>query len=137
MPRKRKYKPKPFESTGQSNDTSANIYESMLLSPAFKDLTKNQRLLYVYMKAQYYGKRKPGRDFTDIEALQDDKLFYFNFALAKKYGLYSSDGSKGRFYDDITALEDHGFITTLVNGKSNHRRSIYRYSTDWQEWDSS
>lgn len=60
--RKGKYVPKLFESTGVSHDTSANIYGSMLESPAFKDLSKNQRLLYIYMKKQYYGTKKPGKD---------------------------------------------------------------------------
>lgn len=48
--RKKVYKAKTFESNGASNDTSANVYESMLNSPAFMDMTKNQRLLYIYMK---------------------------------------------------------------------------------------
>lgn len=98
--RKKQYIPKPFESTGEVRDTSANIYESMLCSAAYQDLTKNQRLLYVYMKAQYYGKRKPGRDNQDIESLQGDDLFYFNLALAVKYGLYAS-GSRQQLYADI------------------------------------
>lgn len=41
------------------------------------------------MKKQYYGTRKPERDFPDVEQLQGAELFYFNLALAVKYGLYS------------------------------------------------
>lgn len=131
--RKKPYKPKTFESTGISNDTSANIYESMLESPAFMDLTKNQRLLYLYMKKQYYGKRKPEKDFPDIEQLQGDDLFYFNLALAVKYGLYTRGNHKS-FYADIKAIEQHGFIETVSSGKSTKSRSIYRYSGAWKEW---
>lgn len=87
--RKKKYKPKLFESTGTSNDTSANIYHSMMISPAFKNMTKNQRLLYICMKDRFYGQRKPGLDYPDIDGLQGDDKFYFNFALAEEYGLYT------------------------------------------------
>lgn len=125
--RKKQYIPKSFESTGEPRDTSANIYESMLCSAAYQDLTKNQRLLYVYMKAQYYGKRKPGRDNLDIESLQGDDLFYFNPALAVKYGLYAS-GSRWQFYADIKAVEDHGFFYIRhKNRNSNVAKVIQAY----------
>ncbi|MFR1625218.1 MAG: hypothetical protein ACLSU1_10555 [[Eubacterium] siraeum] len=43
MSRKRRtYQKKPFESTGKSDDTSANIYVSMQLSKAWMTLTANQ-----------------------------------------------------------------------------------------------
>lgn len=131
--RKKPYTPKAFESTGVSNDTSANIYGSMLESAAFKDLSKNQRLLYVYMKKQYYGTRKPGRDFPDMEQLQETDLFYFNIALAVKYGLYSRSNDR-QFYADIKAIEQHGFIKTVSNGKVTKSRSIYKFSGDWKRW---
>ncbi|MDL2301034.1 hypothetical protein LJC58_01620 [Lachnospiraceae bacterium OttesenSCG-928-D06] len=131
--RKKPYTPKAFESTGVSNDTSANIYGSMLDSPAFKDLSKNQRLLYVYMKKQYYGTRKPGRDFPDMDQLQEDELFYFNLALAERYGLYSRSNDR-QFYKDIAAIEQHGFIKTISNGRTTKSRSIYKFTRDWKQW---
>ncbi len=134
--RRKPYKPKLFESDGRSNDTSANIYESMLLSEAFQDLTKNQRILYVYMKAQYYGKRKPGRDYPEIKELRSDDLFYFNFSLAEKYRLYSRNNRK-QFYYDVHEIEKHGFIKTISNGKSTKTRSVYQFSDEWQGWNSS
>lgn len=134
--RKKSYAPKSFESTGISNDTSANIYGSMLESPAFKDLSKNQRLLYVYMKKQYYGTRKPGRDYPNMEQLQGDDLFYFNFALAEKYGLYSRSNDR-QFYKDIKDIEQHGFIKTVSNGKATKSRSIYKFTGDWKLWQDS
>lgn len=132
--RRKPYIPRSFESTGEARDTSANIYESMLKSVAYQDLTKNQRLLYVYMKAQYYGKRKPGRDFPDVERLQGDDLFYFNLALAEEYGLYTRK-NRGAFYDDIKAIESHGFIRTVSNGRNTKQKSVYEFSGDWKEWD--
>lgn len=133
MARKKPYKPKRFESTGVSNDTSANIYESMLLSPAFLDLNSRTRTLYLYMKAQYYGKRKPGKDFPDVEQVQSGECFYFNMAVAVKYNLYSVNNHT-QFYKDIKILENHGFIKTISNGKATRSKSIYRFSDEWQEW---
>ena len=134
--RKRPYRPKGFESTGKPNDTSANIYNSMLLSPAFLDLTKNQRLLYVCMKDQYYGKRKPGKDYPDIEQLQGDDLFYFNCKTAELYGICTR-ANHGQLYRDIKALEEHGFIETVSSGKNARKKSIYRYSEKWKSWNDS
>ncbi len=131
--RRKRYMPRFFESTGITNDTSANIYESMLNSAAFQDLTKNQRLLYMYMKAQYYGKRKPGKDFPDEERLQGDELFYFNLSLAEKYGLYNR-GNHMQFYNDVKAIENHGFIKTVINGYSTKTRSVYKFTGEWKVW---
>ena len=57
------YLKKPFESDGRSSDVSANIYFSMLTSPAWLDLTSNQKNLYVICKMQLYAeKHKPDGD---------------------------------------------------------------------------
>ncbi len=133
MARKRGYKPKAFESAGGDRDTSANIYESMLQSAAFMDLSKNQRLLYLYLKAQYYGKRKPGKDYPDIEQFQGDDLFYFPMSVAEKYGLYTKSNHTA-FRNDMKALESHGFIRTVSNGKSTKKKSICQFSGEWRIW---
>ena len=136
MAKKKTYRPKSFESSGKSNDTSANLYESMLLSAAFMDLTPKQRLLYVYMKAQYYGKRKPGKDNPDIENLQGDDLFYFPRTLAEKYNLYTRSNNR-QFYNDIKAIEEHGFIKTISSGKATKTKSIYKFVGAWKMWNDS
>lgn len=133
--RKGKYRPQRFETPNISGkDTSANIYMEMMTSTAFRDLTKNQQDLYMFIKAQYYGqKHKPEKDFKDVEAVQGNDKFYFNLALAEYYGLYSA-GNKRAFYNDMKALEEHGFIETVANGKATHSKSIYRYSAKWIDW---
>lgn len=131
--KRRKYKPKGFESTGISNDTSANIYESMLLSSAWKDLKPRERQLYLYCKAQYYGKRKPSKDYPDIEAFQSENCFYLNLAAVVKYGIYTRNGNK-EFYADIKTLAQHGFIEIVSSGKVTKTKSIYKYSDKWQTW---
>jgi len=129
--RKQKYKPKSFESTGKSNDTSANIFDSMLTHPDFMGLKTRQKILYVYCKNQFYGKRKPRSDFPEIEKFQSDECFYMNLALVVEYGLYTKTGRK-EFYSDMKALCEAGFIECISNGKSTKSRSIYRFSDKWK-----
>lgn len=94
--KKNHYSPKSFEAIGQKfkgihgammADTSATIFESMLQSDAFKSLNPKQQILYVYCKAQYYGKRKPEKDYPDIPQFEGADLFYFNWDIAQEYGL--------------------------------------------------
>ena len=140
MPRKSKYVSKDFEALGTSfkgihgalmSDTSASIFESMLQSNAFKGLKHRQKILYVYCKGQYYGKRKPRQDYKDIPELQGDDLFYFNFDVAVEYGLYTEKSSK-LFYSDMDALIKAGFIDRVVSGKAHKKKTIYRYSGRWK-----
>jgi hypothetical protein len=131
--KRRKYKPKDFESTGVSNDTSANIYESMLQSPAWKDLKPRERQLYLYCKSQYYGKRKPSKDYPDIEAFQSAECFYLNLASVVNYGIYKRSGNK-EFYSDMKTLAEHGFIEVVSSGRYTKTKSIYKYSSKWKNW---
>lgn len=119
--RKPPYIPKPWESVG-GNKLSANIYASMMQSKAWMQLSKNARLLYVYMKLQYYGAKNlvdhPGTDFV------------FNWALASKtYGLYTN---YKQFQNDRNMLIANGFIELIENGKNTRTKSIYRFSDKWQ-----
>lgn len=130
--RKSPYKPKTFESTGRSNDTSANIYDSMLESPAFRDLTYRQRLLYVYMKSMYYGHRRPIKDeptsftFNQCKWIKDAK-----HKNKHSFELYSN---KAMFYRDRNALVAHGFIEIVENNKNQRESNVYRFSDKWQTW---
>ena len=131
------YKPRTFESKGEhyttakgrtAADTSANIYESMLTSPAFKALKPRLKVLYLYCKAQYYGKRKPTKD--------NDKYgtdtFYFNWGKALEYGLYP-ESAASNFYHDMQELEKAGFIKKLFSGKAHKEKNVYQYSNEWQQ----
>lgn len=122
----------------QCTDTTANICYSMLISPAFKDLTARQRILYVYAKTQYFGaKSRPKSDFPDIEEYKRDngrKYFYLNhFLMSDVFGLYPKSNTRD-LYVDIKALIEHGFIEQVSNGKINQKRSIYTYCDKWKEW---
>lgn len=133
------YTPRSFESKGshfinqrgkEQTDTSANIYESLLQSKAFKSLTAKQQILYVYCKAQYYGKRKPKKDYEKQGLYQDDTYFYFNWQIAIDYDLYSTHS---RFYKDMKVLTEKGFIELIKSGKGHKEKNVYRFSDKWQE----
>lgn len=137
--KKNSYKPKSFEALGTTflgkngckyADTSANIFESMLQSEAFRDLNPKRKILYVYCKAQYYGKRKPCSEDPD---LYSEESFYFNWDTAKYYGLYT-DSSHKNFYSDMQELIDHGFIEIVASGKSRHKKTVYKFSDKWRNW---
>lgn len=124
--RKQPYQKKAFESTGASSDTSANVYMSMLLSPAWKDLTANQQRLYLVCKAQYYAEK---------QKINGDPLcFTMNQSKwADLYGLYKRNNAAS-FIRDMTALIEHGFVSCVECGAISRSKSIYRFSSKWQKW---
>lgn len=128
-----KYTPKSFESLGNSNDTSANIYMSMLLSPAWQSLTKNAQVLYLYCKAQYYAeKRKPKSKIRQLNETQQKMCFTMNKSKwLDLYHIYKSDN--GQFNKDMKMLIDYGFIEIVESGKTSRTKSIYMFSSKWQE----
>ena len=124
--RKQPYQKKAFESTGASSDTSANVYMSMLLSPAWKDLTANQQRLDLVCKAQYYAEK---------QKINGDPLcFTMNQSKwADLYGLYKRNNAAS-FIRDMTALIEHGFVSCVACGAISRSKSIYRFSAKWQKW---
>lgn len=127
MAKKTKYQKKTFESTGASSDISANIYDSMIISKAYKELTAKQRDLYLHCKLQYY--RVPNRQRPDPE---DPTKFYFNQALwCDKYELYIKTSAR-LFYRDMGALIEKGFIRCVSSGKTSRTKSVYQLSDKWR-----
>lgn len=147
MSRKKKYRPKNFESlkNGESfegsqgkntPDVFSRIYQSMLESDAFMDLTHKQQVLYLFCKLQFYGKRKPERDYPEYPELKGEDKFYFNWALVSdKYRLYPKSSNKN-FSVDMHELIDHGFIELIACGKATRTKNIYKYSDRWKSWKS-
>ena len=123
MGRKRKYTPKSFESN-RAGDISANIYASMMQSKAWNNLTNNAKVLYMYMKMQYYGQK--------TIADKGQECFYFNKAMyTKTYPLYTNIN---QFYKDRNLLIENGFIE-IESGSTKFTREkmIYKFSAKWQE----
>lgn len=140
--RKRKWTARLFESRGQRfqdgngtirADTSANIYESMLLDPAFATMKPRQQMLYVLCKAQFYGHRKPQQDYPDLECMQGDDKFYMNLSAVVQYGLYKRSGTH-EFYGDLKELQRRGFIKCISNGRATKSKSVYQFSGEWKNW---
>ena len=120
------YQKKPFESNGSTSDTSSNIYMSMLTSPAFRDLSAQQARLYLFCKAQYYAEKKKPND--------DPLCFTMNKSKwSALYGLYDGNNGHG-FRRDMEALIEHGFIICVECGAITRTKSIYRFSSEWQRW---
>ena len=131
MAKRTTFKPCTFETVG-GDKRHAAIYISLLFSPAFQSLSNRQQLLYIYAKGRYYGTRKPGRDFPEVKELQGNDLFYFPFKEAVNTGKYTAN-MRREFYGDMKRLEDAGFICCVARGKRN-QKTIYRYSSLWQNW---
>lgn len=135
MSRKReKYIPKSFESTGTSNDTSANIYMSMLMSDSWNNLTKNQQILYVYCKAQYYAEKKKPKPIV-VQLSEDELKLCFTMNKSKWCKLYHiyKNGNQNSFIKDMKALVDKGFVELVENGKTSRTKSIYKFSNRWNK----
>ena len=111
---------------GRSN-RFIRVYINMMESDAFNSLTKNQRLLLIYMYAEYNPSTKTHHPKNNIN------FFYFN---RKKYkselALYSNDR---QFYMDRDALVRHGFIEVVEAGYLTRSKSIYKYSQNWKRYD--
>lgn len=134
----RKYKPQTFESTGKytdangtpRNDTSANIYMSMMTSKAWQELTNRQRLLYIACKSRQFGHRKPNNDYPEVDKI-DERSFYMPIHEAVYLGIYTKN-MRGEFYGDIKALISYGFIKLIFKGGGGYRKAVYRYSDEWR-----
>ncbi len=138
MPRKKKkYEKKTFESSGSPSDTSANIYMSMLMSPAMRALTASQARLYVYCKAQYYAEKDSSlRELFKKYGLPVPTNLqpYFTMNKAKWCGLYFlyADQSDKSFSKDMAALIDKGFIVCHYASPNQRHKTIYKFSDNWQ-----
>ena len=132
MSKKNNYKPRGFETVGE-NKLSSTLFYPMLQSKAFKSLTNNAKVLYIYMKLQLYGQKK----VVDPEGLERD-CFYFNRVMFIKggnnknsYELYSNCG---QFERDLKQLIEYGFIEIVQGGKNTRTKSIYCFSAKWKTY---
>ena len=136
MSRKKSYSPPHYAAICAAQNRYAPVYESQITAPAFCALSKNSRLLYLMMRLELFahsGKR-PQDVYPEIPEFQHEEVFFFPFSVAvNKYRLYTG-GNKKQFYADLHALEKHGFIDVIANGKPNKKKSVYRFSQAWKDW---
>ena len=148
MARKKSYVPKKFEAMSfgdpelrysdrfgnRRKDSFCMVFDSLLQSPAYIDLKPVQKNLYLLCASRLYGHRKPGSDHEE-EELQGSDKFYLNWKeVHGAFGMYS-DNNHSRFYKDMQALEEHGFIKKISSGKYHHAKSVYQYDFRWQVWE--
>lgn len=99
---------------------------SMLKSPAWMSLKPRAKVLYLYMKAQYYGVKEKNKPE------QNPLYFVFNQAMWKTtYKLYTNNKS---FYEDRDQLIEKGFIEIIETGKLTRTKNIYKFSDKWIDW---
>ena len=125
MSRKPKINCEPFECSPYESKAYVRIFLDMVNSPAFKDLSYKQQLLYFYMKIQFGQKDSKKPNGKHLQ-------FYFNRGLYKNtLELYSNDG---QFRKDRDNLIEHGFIICVENGSNTRSKSIYQFSDKWQNY---
>lgn len=127
---------KSYQTRAPAKDVFVPLYKTLAESPAFLDLSDKQRLILLYMYGQKFfaGKNRPHEaDLPNLSEEERAECFYFNQAVAAKWKLRGkNDGAL--YTKDIPALIEHGFIDAVANGRANHSRSIYKYSTRWKQW---
>lgn len=99
----------------------------MLISKAWNELTKNQQILYVYCKAQYYAEKK--KEKPEQFTMNQSKW-------CSMYGLYSK-GNARSFYKDMSALIDKGFVDCIACGADARIKTIYAFSSRWLKYGTS
>ncbi len=131
MGRKRGYDRKPFESAkpgSSGHDRYVGLYDTMTCSPAWRDLSGNQRDLYRICKSQYM-KKGPAKRYPDYKPYDRDEVFSLSWDMVQE----DAPQRETTFYRDMKVLEKHGFINVLEHGGYN-RVTIYELSDKWKFW---
>lgn len=121
MGRKKNYKPESFESKA-SGERYIRLYESMLTSDAYKDLSHSARTVYTILKLQYKG------DYTGNTVKRRYKDF-------QEYGMNTSTIKRA-----LVDLENHGFIKIKYGTKMTRDTGLrkqmneYTFVSDWKYW---
>ncbi len=131
------YERSPRISTEPKSKSEAYIalFKTLLNSPAFHELTGNQRSLYIFCMTQwgtdpFEDKYSEPDNVTEVDRRES---FYMNLALGHSSGIYG-DKSKNTFYNDLKRLEAVGFIDCIYHGKGKGAKSIYRLSDRWKNF---
>lgn len=112
------------------------VNEDVLLSEAWRKLTKNQINLYLFSLCCCHHPDRPQRDFP-IRLKGQKNLFYLSYQSAVDYHVY--EGSNPRFYADRKQLIALGFWETVdlygPSGPGKRRgRTVFRLSDKWRDW---
>lgn len=123
MPRKPKYIAEPHKYMKDPRGTFTGLYASQIQSPAFRDLSPRQQILFVHMRLQEHTKDHPPAEFGPY-------TFYFPRKLWRDLlKLYDHDE---RFYRDVDGLIEKGFVDCVSSGYLTKEKSVYRFSERWK-----
>ena len=89
-------------------------------------LTAQQQRLYTYCKLQLYAEKRKPKDDPAAFTMNKSKW-------ADTYRLYKRTNARG-FYNDMAALIAHGFIICLECGATTRTKSVYKFSSMWQQF---
>lgn len=144
-----KYIPRVFESDAEllpkkkngkkATDVSANIYGSMLLSQAWYNLKGKQKELYLYCKLQYFAESKKKEELLTADernaGAEPDLSKRFTMNKSKWCEIYHlyTDSTQRRFYEDMKALIEAGFIKVLETNQNTRKKNIYEFSDNWRK----
>ena len=121
MSKRKHYTPQSFES-GKSKDVSAVLYASMLQSKNYIELSNGAKVLYQYMKLQYYGAKNIPE--------HPQEHFYFNEAMYMK--TYKLGTNKAQFRKYRNELIEGGFIYLVEYGGTTRTKNIYGFCDKWR-----
>ena len=133
MARKDRRKWKQWQAK-EPNEDFIPITKSMRKSPAFRLLNAKQRdllmLCWIQGNPKSRGKAHlPRDDFPDVDKFKHENVFYMCRNKAVQDKIYTP--TNRRYYDDMDALEKHGFIEKIEQGHKG-TQSIYKLSANWQ-----
>ena len=113
------------------------LVPSMQKSDAFRSLTVNQRdLLYLCWtlgdpRRRGKNARLPCNDFPGVDNFKHENVFYMCLKTAVADGIYAPTNK--RYYEDMKALVQYGFIECLSKGKTGSM-SVYKLASKWQQY---
>lgn len=130
MGKKKEYKPDYYASLGNAKDTFSTLYDSMITSEKFKQLSLPAKNVYYLCRNQYTSRR--GRECLYNHAKEygityPDGCFVFPAKHSEVYGLKRAYVSKY-----LTELEKAGFIKRYENNKHTWKVNVYQFSTEWK-----
>lgn len=130
----KKKNPNPFrfvDGAGCNDVAFAPIHEAEARSPTYQKLSDSAKVTLMICKLcrQYHiGKDKNDKPRT----INGDILcFYFNREIQRRYGLKNPN----KVRKSLIELVSNGFIEVVESGWTTRTKSIYRFSSKWQQID--
>lgn len=114
----------------KDKDTFGSIYESMVLSPAFIELSSREKVMYMLCRVQASSKTAKSCIYnhaTENEREYEKNAFVFPAKHMAKYGIDRSNGNKL-----LKQLEEKGFIEKVECNKRQRKINVYRFSIGWK-----